>query len=128
MQGGYYAYLTDATKGILDYKPSNTLSVAFDTQYGGDFAVGLFAGYSMNNGCSDDILPTSVLYGRALNIDNILRISPRLIYKMGKLQFAGEVDYTQAAYGTPNPTNKFKVENTKNISNIRINLAAYLYF
>jgi hypothetical protein len=128
MQGGYYAYLTDATKGILDYKPSNTLSVAFDTQYGGDFSVGLFAGYSMNNGCSDDIPATSILYGRALNIDNILRISPRLIYKMGKLQFAGELDYTQAAYGTPNPANKFKVENTKNISNIRINLAAYLYF
>ncbi len=128
MQGGYIAVITDATKGIEKYYSTNNVSLAFDTQYGTKLMVGIFAGYSMNMGYSEDQTSTAITYyGRGGDIDNLMRISPRVMYKEGSVQLAAELDYSTAAYGDRN-INTGKVENTSNISNIRFQLAGYLFF
>ena len=45
---------------------------------------------------------------------------------MGKTRLAAEFEYTAADYGTAN--NQGEVENTYNVSNLRLLLAAYLFF
>ena len=47
---------------------------------------------------------------------------------MGNVKFGAEVEYTSAAYGTPNNNNKGKVENSISVANTRLLLAAYLFF
>lgn len=128
MQGGYIAVITDAAKGIEKYYSTNNVSLAFDTQYGTKLMFGLFAGYSMNMGFSEEQTDASVtFYGRGGDIDNLMRISPRIMYKEGSVQLAAELDYSTAAYGAMN-LKTGKVENTKSISNIRFQLAGYLFF
>jgi len=127
MQGGYIGIVTDAVKGIEKYYPTNNVSIAFDTQYGTKWMVGLFAGYSMNMGFSEDQTAAVTYYGRGGDIDNLMRISPRVMFKEGSVQFGAELDYSTAAYGTMN-TQTGKVENTTSVSNIRFQLAGYLFF
>jgi len=55
-----------------------------------------------------------------------MRISPRVIYNAGKTRYAAELDYTTADYGTPDAEGI--VKNTESVSNIRLLLAAYLFF
>jgi hypothetical protein len=87
---------------------------------------GIFFGYSKTLGADDNI--TGNYYGRGTNIDNLMRISPRIQFNSGKNRVGIELEYTTAAYGTPNNSNKGKVENTKNISNLRILTAFYYFF
>ena len=47
---------------------------------------------------------------------------------MGNVKFGAEVEYTSASYGTPNNNNKGKVENSTSVANLRLLLAAYLFF
>ncbi len=65
---------------------------------------GLFGGYSMNMGTQEELLykenNSFVYYGRNPNIDNLIRVSPRIMYTSGKTRFAFETEYTKAAYGT----------------------------
>ncbi|OQY26321.1 MAG: hypothetical protein B6244_13935 [Candidatus Cloacimonetes bacterium 4572_55] len=86
--------------------------------------LGLFGGYTKNLGADDDILPDG--YVRGKNIDAIMRVSPRIIYQIGKTRFAAEVEYTSAAYGSTQTDGT--VEDTESVSNIRFLLAAYLFF
>lgn len=123
MQGGYIAVITDANKGIEKYYSTNNVALAFDTQYGTKLMFGLFAGYSMNMGFSEEQTAAAVTYyGRGGDIDNLMRISPRVMYKEGSVQLAAELDYSTAAYGAMNMKTG-KVENTKSVSNIRFQLA-----
>lgn len=126
MLGGYVSTIVDTAKGLEEYKPLNMFSTWLDMQYGKELSVGLFVGYSANLGISEEVKIANI-YARGGDVDNLLRISPRIAYKEGNVQLAAELDYSQAAYGTTNMTNG-KVENTKNINNIRMLLAAYIFF
>ncbi len=127
MLGGYVSTVLDASKGTEKYYPLNIISSWLDMQYGKNLAVGLFAGYSKNLGASEENINIIANYARGADIDQLLRISPRITYQEGKVMLAAELDYSQAAYGNQNITNG-KVENTTNVSNIRLLLAAYLFF
>lgn len=127
LQGGYIGVVTDASTGLEKYYATNNLSVAFDTQYGTKWMIGLFAGYSMNMGFSEEQTSAFTFYGRSADIDNMMRISPRLMYRDGSVQLGAELDYSSVAYGTVNAKTG-KVENTTNVSNIRFQLAGYLFF
>jgi len=41
---------------------------------------------------------TGANYARGFNIDELYRLSPRLVYNTGKIRFAGEVELTAAYY------------------------------
>jgi hypothetical protein len=127
--GGYAIKSLDTTKGIEEYTTLKSLSVWGDISYGKDIEFGLFAGYSKNLGSKDNLLGTTY-YTRIGNgnIDNLVRVSPRIQLNFAKLRLAAEFEYTSAAYGTINNNNKGKVENTKTISNSRLLFAALYFF
>lgn len=124
MLGGYAVSSFDLTTAKEEYMPTKTLSAWVDISGGADVKFGLFAGYTKNLGTDDTVM--GGIYARGATIESIFRVSPRIIYRMGNVQFAGEVEYTSAAYGLPN--NKLEVEDTTSVSNLRLLCAAYLFF
>jgi hypothetical protein len=126
MLGGY------AVRGVVDearldwnYTPIDTLSYWTEVQTNGaPWQTGLFAGYSKNLGSSHAI--SGANYARGFNIDELYRVSPRLVYNVGKMRFAGEAELTAASYGTPDAFGK--VRDARFVRNLRLLLAAYYFF
>ena len=67
-----------------------------------------------------------IKYSGFVKVDNIIKVSPRMIYKIGKTKFATEFEYTASAYGTDD--DYLKVSDTKSIYNLRILLSAIYSF
>ncbi|MBM3305453.1 MAG: hypothetical protein FJY79_05875 [Candidatus Aminicenantes bacterium] len=126
MLGGYAARaVVDEARQIWDYAPVDTLSLWTEAQTNGSpWQAGLFAGYSKNLGSRQAIAGDS--YARGSNIDELYRLSPRLVYNVGKLRFAGETELTAAAYGTPDVFGK--VQEARFVRNVRLLFAAYYFF
>ena len=91
---------------------------------GAPWQTGLFAGYAKNLGSPHEI--TGANYARGFNVDELYRLSPRLVYNVGKMRFAGEAELTAASYGTPDPFGK--VREARFVRNLRLLLAAYYFF
>lgn len=129
MLGGYFVDSLNPVTFEETYTPSNVMSAWAEFSYGKDVEVSVFGGYTMNMGSDKEITSSGgTFYGRSSDIESVLRVSPRVIWTVGKVKFAGEVEYTQAAYGKVDKTDKMKVIDTKSVSNIRILLAGYLFF
>ncbi|MCX6568702.1 MAG: hypothetical protein NT147_06590 [Candidatus Aminicenantes bacterium] len=126
MLGGY------AVRGVVDevrldwsYTPIDTLSCWTEVQTNGaPWQAGLFAGYSKNLGSRHSI--SGANYARGFNIDELYRLSPRLVYNIGKMRFAGEAELTAASYGTPDVFGK--VRDARFVRNLRLLFAAYYFF
>ncbi|MBT4339068.1 MAG: hypothetical protein HOD63_10785 [Bacteroidetes bacterium] len=137
MLGGYAHAYTDDTnminKDLLEYTTMDNLSIwtEFHTN-GKGFQTGVFAGFTKNMGSYSNIMDwtSAASYkSRGSNIDYVYRISPRLIYNMGKARFAAECEYTVAAYGSVATNNSLgQVQNAEEVSNLRLLLAAYYFF
>jgi hypothetical protein len=126
MIGGYAVRATNAADGQEEYTGIKVLSTWAEIIYGKEIEFGLFGGYSKNLGADENI--SGSYYGRATNIDNLFRISPRIQWNSGKSKISTELEYTSAAYGKNNNSNKGKVIDTKNFSNLRLLLAVYYFF
>jgi len=126
MLGGYVTSdETNANYNYVEYLPIKTLSLWTDIHSNGKkVAAGLFAGYTKNQGAGEDII--GPYYSRGSNIDNIYRIAPRIDINSGKMRFSGEVEYTTAAYGTTQSDGT--VDDTHNVSNLRLLMAVYYFF
>jgi hypothetical protein len=126
MLGGYAVRdVVDETRLDWAYTPIAVLSLWTEVQTNGaTWQTGLFAGYSKNLGAPDEI--TGANYARGFNIDELYRLSPRLVYNTGKMRFAGEVELTAASYGTPGLFGK--VADARFVRNLRLLLAAYYFF
>jgi hypothetical protein len=127
MIGGYADKSVDLL-GKYTYTPISCGSVWGELMYGSEMQVGLFAGYTANLGAMDNYISQAEAYGRALNIESILRVSPRFVYNSGKFRFAGEIEYTGAKYGTPTPTDKGLVHKLTLAENVRVLLGFYVFF
>lgn len=125
MLGGYAVATIDTATGVEQYTALRSFSVWAEIAGGKEVELGLFAGYAKTLGAAETLAGPS--FGRATDIDNILRIAPRVVWNTGTVRLAAELEYTAAAYGTPKGTNKGKVENTKTAANLR-GLAAVYYF
>jgi len=123
MLGGYAVYEKDPITKIEKYTNLKVFSVWADAAYGKVTEFGIFVGYTKNLGAEKDF---ATPYTRGLNIAYIYRVSPRVIYNVGKFRIAGEVEYTVASYGTPDA--KGKVDLNEPVANIRILTAFYLFF
>ena len=124
MLGGYAVKsISDAT-GSEEYTNVKEMSVWTDLAYGKKVLLGLFFGYTANLGTDDPI--TGAVYARGSNIDNMFRVSPRVVYSVGKVKLAGELEITSTAYGTADE--KLNVTNTNNITNARVLLAVFYVF
>lgn len=126
MIGGYaVAGIISELNDFKTYTNLNSASFWFDLSTNGKkVSAGLFAGYTKNMGANDEIAGT--VYGRGSDIDNLLRISPRITITEGRLSFAGEVESTTAAYGIRGTDGK--VTNTKNVSNLRLLISTIYKF
>lgn len=124
MIGGYAVSKKDPVTAKEEYTNIKTLSAWMDISYGSNFKVALFVGYAKNLGADDDI--AGPVFSRGADIDKLIRISPRIVYLINKVQFAAEVENTIAYYGTPDI--KGVVKDSKSVFNTRILLATYYFF
>jgi len=132
MQGGYAVrdevVFFDSVPDAWSYSPTNGLSLWSEIQTNGaPWQAGLFAGYFKNYGARAALAPISAeVFSRGYNIADLYRVSPRLLYNVGKMRFAAEAELTGAAYGTPDAFGK--VQAAKTVTNLRLLLAAYYFF
>lgn len=126
MLGGYAVKSINAVTGEEEYTPVSVLSFWGEIATGKEIEFALFGGYSKNMGAGDNI--SGSYYGRGINIENLIRISPRVQFNSGQSRISTELEYTSAGYGTPANLNKGKVENVKTFSNLRLLIAVYYFF
>lgn len=126
MLGGYAIQSVDDAAGYETYTALNCYSVWGELSTGKTIEYGVFAGYTKNLGADENIAGS--YFGRGVNIASLFRLSPRVQINSGKTRVSTELEYTQAGYGVNNNANKGKVENVKNISNLRLLLAVYYFF
>lgn len=134
MLGGYAE--TDIIDPLMldyEYTPIKTLSVWTELHTNGkEFQAGIFAGYTKNKGLNNGVDLDGNAYSRGLDfnndayIDYVYRVAPRLIFNSGKMRFAGEIEYTVAAYGEVQ--SDLTVANSENVGNLRILLGVYYFF
>ncbi|HYA48960.1 MAG TPA: hypothetical protein VEG35_04600, partial [Burkholderiales bacterium] len=132
MQGGYAVRDEVVNAGPVpdawSYSPTRGLSLWSEVQTNGaPWQAGLFAGYFRNDGARAALAPVAAeVFSRGYNIADLYRVSPRLLYNVGKMRFAVEAELTGAAYGTPDAYGK--VLGAKTVTNLRLLLAAYYFF
>jgi hypothetical protein len=135
MLGGYaYKYDTTAANLGRGEKLYTTLDVvsAWAEVYASvkKFQFGVFGGFTKNMGSTHNISDwknSSVYFSRGRDISYIYRISPRIVYNVGKVRLALEGEYTTAAYGSE-INSLGEVSNLNNVSNIRVLLGVYYFF
>lgn len=120
--------ITDAVTGEVKYTPSNTMSLWTDIHSNGKTQYGLFAGYTQNQGFSDDILTGAPVYGLGLGIESLLRVSPRVVFNYDHLRFGIEGEYTVANYGDGTFDEKGIPQNTEAADNFRLLFSVYYFF
>jgi hypothetical protein len=130
MIGGYaVTQINDTATGNKNFSNMNTGSVWLDANtHGKKVQFGLFAGYTKNMGTSETV-KTSTFYARGpntagtTNIDNVYRVSPRVVFISGKLDIAFELEYTVATYGKVSANTKAELTGLKPVANTRALLA-----
>jgi hypothetical protein len=128
MIGGYtIKEILEADRGFVSYMPSSTLSYWTDIHTNGKkWQFGAYAGLSQNKGFKSNILGPELITGRAMDIESLYRVSPRIVFNMEHIRFALEAEYTVANYGTSYNEKGIPV-NTVKADNLRILLGAYYF-
>ncbi len=126
MVGGYVVKnITDSVRGFVDYANLRSFAVWGEVHTNGKkWQPGLFLAYGKNLGIGEIV--TGPYYTRGNNIDYLYRISPRILFNIGKFRLATELEYTVAAYGTT--SKKGFVFDSKEIGNLRILIGVYYFF
>lgn len=97
-----YAVAADITSRI-NYTPYRNSSSWISFKYGKKVQGVLFAGYVKNFGTRDEIRDKSSIYfskNSFVNMNQMYRITPAILYNMGKLQFGLEYELTSVQYGS----------------------------
>ena len=120
--------IIDPLTGQQEYSPLKSMSYWAEVHTNGNPQVGIFGGYTVNNGSKDERSSTlNPVYGLGTSIRSLYRIAPRVIYNVGKLRLALELEYTSAAYGSD--YDNFYIPNeTTSTGNMRVLLAVYYFF
>jgi len=124
--GGYAVSSIDSKTGHEKYTPTQYMNYWVNIDYGKKYQVGLFAGYLNSLGTRDNVV--GAWYARAPEIKYMYRISPHLFYNINNCQFAAEIEYTAAAFGEIQGSQKAKIINTSEIANFRTNLMVSYFF
>jgi len=119
--------MVDIITGEMNYTPLKSMTFWAELHTNGNPQVGVFGGLTRNNGSKEEVLSPSLVYGRATTIRSLYRISPRIIYNVGKVRLAMELEYTNAAYGEN--YNEFYIpDQTTDADNLRVLAAIYYFF
>lgn len=118
--GGYAVSSLDSLTGKENYTPTNHLFTFGNITYGSKYQASIFVGYARNLGANKNFVSSSLVYGRGLDIAYLYRIAPSIAYINSKFQISAEVEFTTAAYGQIDVTDKGKVKNGNRVSNSRL--------
>ncbi|HCR48269.1 MAG TPA: hypothetical protein DIW24_01480 [Bacteroidetes bacterium] len=129
-------WVKETVNSAVTYTALNTTTAWVDVQTKKPTSVGLFAGYLVNSGASEDLVSNSTkdfTNARGSNILNVWRVSPRIVHNAGKLRLALEADFTNAEYGSGRdakgaPTVVSNNANDGAVMNMRLLAAAYVFF
>lgn len=124
MLGGYAVKATDPLTGVETYTPTNHFFTWGGLNYGTNKQWGLFGGFAKNLGTSAENI--GIYYGKGSNVDWMYRISPTFSVRSGHVKIASELEYTVAAFGTPDSFGKIK--DAEPVANLRLLLALFYYF
>ncbi len=131
MLGGYAVQkVTDQAKNFYDYQPLDAISFWTDIHTNGKtWQFGIFGGYIKNNGSADPIEGPFYArgYSKGSYIDYVYRVSPRIMYNVGKMRFALEIERTAASYGD-SIDSKGLVIDSEDVCNLRFLLGVYYFF
>ena len=119
--------ITDLTTGERSYAPLKSMTFWAEVHTNGNPQVGIFGGLTSNNGVNETILATVPVYGRGTTIRRLYRIAPRIIYNVGKVRLAAEVEYTSADYGD-NYDEFYIPADITQATNLRVLTAIYYFF
>jgi hypothetical protein len=126
LPGGYVVATFDPSTGAETYTPLNHVYNWINFIYGEKIKFGFYAGYLKNLGTSEDPLPGGDFYGMATDIDMIYKLSPQMVYDSKNFMFGWELSLTTAAYGQNDYSDKGRVKNTDNVTNLR-NMVSIAY-
>ncbi len=134
MTGGYvYNIRTE------EFHPLNILSTWVDLNGKGTVAPGLYAGYLINLGSSENVntVPPGLDFigsvvnsdaTRAPDIDTLWRLAPRLNLNYGAVRFALELEITSARYASAQDEDFAPSGDTGTVTNVRGNATVFLFF
>lgn len=132
MIGGFAIHSEDPITNKQTHVPLRTISFATELIWQNNIEPGIFIGWVKNIGAKKTVLPTvgpdnhTGIFSLGPDIDDVIRISPRIRWYLESFIVGIEYEYTRAAYGTIN--NHGRVENTIPVSNNRILFATYYIF
>jgi hypothetical protein len=99
MIGGFGATQDPTTTDDYDYTNVETMTSWAELTYKYNaWRFGIFGGYSSNLGTTDDAYYSVASYGRGLNINDMIRVSPYVSYTSGKVMVGLEYMFTSATY------------------------------
>lgn len=130
---GGYAVSRIADDGSWEYTPTRNSSSWISFKYGKKLQAVFFAGYVKNLGTAKDILSVNQLYfskNSFSNMNQMWRITPTVVYNLGKFSLGLEYELTSVQYGSWDQNFK-KGLATKDlhwVSNNRVQLMARLSF
>ena len=99
---GGYGVSSINSDGSWEYTPTRNSSSWVSVRYGQKLQGVFFAGYVKNFGTAQELADASMLYfskNSFSNLRSLWRITPTVVYNLGKLQFALEYELTSAQYG-----------------------------
>jgi hypothetical protein len=118
----------DLESGESLYTPLRGMTWWGEIHTNGNPQVGIFGGITLNMGTKKEMTSTTnPVYGLAPNIRSLYRVSPRVLYNIGKVRLALELEYTSAAYGSGFNTYYIPSE-TVRANNLRALMAVYYFF
>jgi hypothetical protein len=126
MIGGYAVSAIDPATGHEQYTPTQYMNYWVNVDYGKKLQAGLLAGYLNSLGTLDNV--AGAWYARAHDIKYMYRISPHVFYNVNNWQFAAEFEYTAAAFGKVENSNRAKIINASEVANFRTNLMVCFFF
>lgn len=126
MLGGYGVSSIRPGNGKQEYTPFRHSTSWLNVTVGQKWRGGIFAGYTKNLGTSDELVSSSAVYGKGLNIDQIIMINPSFSYNLPHWKLGVEYCLATAYYGDIK-TDTGKVTDTHAVTNHRI-LGLLVYF
>lgn len=124
MLGGYAEASIDPSTGMTTYTPLNHFFSWLNILYGEQVQGGFFLGYASNLGSREEI--NGRYFGRGSDIAHVYRLAPAITFNAGRISFCTELEYTVAAYGTPDDFGK--VKNHNEVGNLRLLFTALYFF
>ncbi len=127
LAGGYGVSAFDSLTGKETYTPLSGHYSWINVLYGEKLKVGIFGGYYKNLGSTHQLVDSRKIWGRGLDIDQMIRIMPTLFYKLNDLQLGFEFEWDRVYYGDLDQSNGI-VTNTHKVNACRISADVTYFF